>query len=50
MDTHGMLQCCYFTGNALSSSMLFPSDLDEQSVAARNDSYNLEQSTEHIGL
>ena len=49
---NGHLMACYsaaiLLGNALSSSILFPSDLDEQSVAVGNESCNLEQSTEHI--
>jgi len=35
-------------GNVMSSSILLPSGLDEQSVAVGNDSCNLEQSTESI--
>ena len=35
-------------GNALSSSILLPSGLDEQSMAVGNESCNLEQSVEHI--
>ena len=49
---NGHLMACYsaaiLLGNALSSSILFPSDLDEQSMAVGNESCNLEQSTEHI--
>ena len=49
---NGHLMACYsaaiLLGNALSSSILFPSDLDEQSMAVGNGSCNLEQSTEHI--
>ena len=35
-------------GNVISSSILLPSGLDEQSVAIGNESCNLEQSTDHI--
>ena len=49
---NGYLMACYgaaiLLGNALSSSILFPSDLDEQSVSTGNESCNLEQSTENI--
>lgn len=51
---NGHLMGCYsaaiLLGNALSSSILFPSDLNEQSVTPVNESEscNLEQSTEHI--
>ena len=49
---NGYLMACYsaaiLLGNALSSSILFPSDLDEQSVSTGNESCNLRQSTEDI--
>ena len=54
---NGHLMACYsaaiLLGNALSSSILLPSDLDEQSVAGGNDSScscncSLTQNTEHI--
>lgn len=49
---NGHLVACYsgaiLLGNALSSSILFPSDLDEQSMAIGNESCNLRQSTEDI--
>lgn len=49
---NGYLMACYgaaiLLGNALSSSILFPSDLDEQSVSVGNESCNLRQSTEDI--
>ncbi|XP_065911643.1 protein unc-93 homolog A-like isoform X2 [Dysidea avara] len=35
-------------GNVMSSSILLPSGLDEQSVAVGNESCNLEQNTDHI--
>ena len=49
---NGHLMACYsaaiLLGNALSSSILLPSDLDEQSMPIGNESCNLRQSTEHI--
>ena len=49
---NGHLMGCYgaaiLLGNALSSSILFPSDLDEQSVSTGNESCNLRQSSEDI--
>ena len=49
---NGYLMACYniaiLLGNALSSSILLPSDLDEQSVMVGNESCNLRQTTEHI--
>ena len=49
---NGHLMACYsaaiLLGNALSSSILLPSDLDEQSMPVGNESCNLRQSTEHI--
>ena len=49
---NGYLMACYsiaiLLGNALSSSILLPSDLDEQSVMVGNGSCNLRQTIEHI--
>ena len=49
---NGIAMGCYtggaLLGSALSSSILLPSGLDEQSVAVGNESCNLEQSTDHI--
>lgn len=49
---NGHLMGCYsaaiLLGNALSSSILLPAKLDEQSVRTGNESCNLEQSTKHI--
>ena len=49
---NGIVMGCYtggaLLGSALSSSILLPSGLDEQSVAVGNETCNLEQSTDHI--
>jgi len=49
---NGVAMTSYFggvlLGNVLSSSILLPSGLDEQSVAIGNESCNLEQSTDYI--
>ena len=49
---NGHLMGCYgaaiLLGNALSSSILLPADLDEEAERIGNDSCNLEQSTEDI--